>query len=239
MATPKKTTPKEAEIPKELTASEFYESVKKTDPNFVKNQTVGGRKITTIDPQFQTENATKAFNGLYGANWGIKDISFTTRTYPNGEKAPTEVMTLRGTFYYPSGEFPYSVSDKSFYISNSNKSMIDTDIEKKLLTSFKSKCLSLLGFNADIFLGQFDNAQYVDEVSAEFTFISQSQFQDIMKLMQDSDTVAGDFNKAFHINKTTELPVSEFNKAIAMLNAKLAKIKREAKAEPKQDESQQ
>ena len=66
---------------KKLTAIEFYESVKKTNPNYVKNQNAGGRKISTIDPQYQTENATKAFDGLYGSKWGIKDIEFTTRAY--------------------------------------------------------------------------------------------------------------------------------------------------------------
>ncbi len=44
---------------------EFYKSVSKTNPKFVKNQQAGGRKITTIDPQSQTETATEKW-GLYG-----------------------------------------------------------------------------------------------------------------------------------------------------------------------------
>ena len=217
---------------KVLTPIEFYESVKKTDPKYVKNQNVGGRKISTIDPQYQTENATKAFVGLYGSTWGIKDIEFTTRQYPNA----TEVMTLKGTFFHPYGEFPYAVSGKSYYVSKGGNHIIDEDIEKKLVTSMKSKCLSILGFNADIFMGLFDNAGYVNEVAQEFALITYEQYQAIAKLLQETGTVATDFNNAFSIDKTMELPLSEYNKAIAMLNAKKSKIAKEAKAQEATDE---
>ena len=194
---------------------EFYKSVSKTDPKFVKNQSVGGRRITTVDPQSQTEKVTKMW-GLYGKAWGIKDIEFKTRTY-----GQVEVMTLSGIFWYPDGEFPYSVSDKSFYISAKGKDIIDVDIEKKLLTGFKSKCLSLLGFNSDIFLGKFDDANYVNEMWGEYTLIDEMQRKELLKLIADTQTDAIKFNETFAIRTVAEMPVSHFQKAKAMLQAKL------------------
>jgi len=198
---------------------EFYKSVAKTNPKFVKNQNVGGRKITTIDPQSQTETATEKW-GLFGKAWGIKDISFSTRQY-----GTTEVMTIQGVFWFPDGEFPYSVSDKSFYISAKGKDIIDIDIEKKLLTSLKSKCLSLIGFNSDIFLGKFDDANYVNEMWGEFTLIDENQRAELAKMIQDSQTDLVKFNESFVINNLSELPIKEYQKAKAMLQSKLNKKK--------------
>lgn len=198
---------------------EFYQSVSKTNPLYVKNQKAGGRTISTIDPQSQTEAATEKW-GLYGKAWGIKDITFTTRKYNT-----TEVMTLSGIFWFPDGEFPYSVSDKSFYVSSKGNDIIDIDIEKKLLTSFKSKCLSLLGFNSDIFLGKFDDANYVNEMWGEFTMISPEQRVELSKMISDTDTDLGKFNEAFGIANLAEMPVGSYQKAKAMLQAKLNKAK--------------
>ena len=213
-----------------LSAIEFYKSVEKTDPKMIKRAKVGGINIAAIDPQYQTELATKAFNSLYGNEWGIKDIEFLTRTYGEGTNF-TEVMTLKGVFYYPDGDFEYRVSGKSFYISKGGYPQIDTEIEKKLLTNFKSKCLSILGFNADVFKGMFDDSNYVNEMVGEHTMIIVEQLQEITKLITDTQTDLQKFNKNFGINKTSDLPISQFNKAIAMLNAKKAKLAKETKNE--------
>lgn len=205
---------------------DFYKSVSKTNPKFVKNQQSGGRKISTIDPQSQTETATEKW-GLYGKAWGVKDIEFKTRLY-----GTTELMTLTGVFWFPDGEFPYSVSDKSFYISSKGKDVIDVDIEKKLLTSFKSKCLSLLGFNSDIFLGMFDDANYVNEMWGEFTLIDENQRQELSVMIQNSQTDLAKFNESFGISKLSELPIKEYQKAKAMLQAKLNKVKSNATNNP-------
>lgn len=42
----------------------------------------------------------------------------------------------------------------------------DTDALKKARTDGTTKCLSLLGFNADIFLGLWDDSKYVAEVQS-------------------------------------------------------------------------
>lgn len=198
---------------------EFYKSVAKTNPKYVKNRKESGRNISSVDPQYQTETATEKW-GLYGKAWGIKDISFTTRKY-----STTELMTIHGIFWFPDGEFPYSVSDKSFYVTQKGKDFIDSDIEKKLLTSLKSKCLSLLGFNSDVYLGLFEDANHVNEMWGEFTMINEDQRRELALMIQNSKTDLVKFNESFAINALAELPIKELQKAKAMLQTKLNKLK--------------
>ena len=47
----------------------------------------------------------------------------------------------------------------------------DTDCMKKATTDGLTKCLSFLGFNADIFLGKFDDCKYVQQVTEEFATV--------------------------------------------------------------------
>ena len=46
--------------------------------------------------------------------------------------------------------------------------MVDADFAKKIETDALTKALSKLGFNADVFMGRFDDHKYVEEINAEF-----------------------------------------------------------------------
>jgi hypothetical protein len=48
------------------------------------------------------------------------------------------------------------------------KTKIDDNFAKKLETDALTKAISKLGFNADIFMGKFDDQRYLDEVNKEF-----------------------------------------------------------------------
>lgn len=198
---------------------EFYKSVAKTNPKYVKTRKTGGRTVSSIDPQYQTENVTKEW-GLYGKGWGIKDGVLTTRMI-----GTTEIMTLNGVFWFPDGAFSYAVSDKSFYMSKSGNEVIDTDIEKKLYTQFKSKCLSLLGFNSDIYIGMFEDSNYVNEMVGTFTLIDPTQRVELSQMLQDSKADLGKFNETFGIDTLADLPIKEYQRAKAMLQSKLNKQK--------------
>jgi len=200
-----------------MTDIEFYRLVSKTNPDYVKRASLGGRNVATVDPQYQTELATEQW-GLYGKEWGIKDICFTTKEYDD-----VTVMALYGVFWYPSGEFPYAVSEKAAYVTSKGRKMVDVDIEKKLLTKFQSKCLSKVGFNADVFLGMFDDAEYVQEVHKEFHKINSTQLQLVMDLILETETDKEKFCEAFGIRKIADLAEVDFNKAVAMLKKKKEK----------------
>jgi hypothetical protein len=195
-----------------MEAIEFYQSVSVTNPSMVKKAKLHGQTVDTIDPTYQQEVATKAFNGLYGSNWGIKNIEFTTRKY-----STTEIMTLNGVFFYPQGSFPYAVSGKSFYVSRQGNDVLDTDIEKKLLTSFKSKCLSLLGFNSDIFLNKFSDQDYLTDAFNQHQLCNPTQQQELRKQLGYYGVDAGLINKHFAISTLNDLLASDYNEALALI----------------------
>jgi len=73
---------------------------------------------------------------------------------------------LNATFFFPGGEFEIKNSI-NLYIDNA-KTKVDSDFAKKIETDTLTKAISKLGFNADIFMGKFDDTRYVDEMTKEF-----------------------------------------------------------------------
>lgn len=136
---------------------ELWEKVKTTSPNYCKEANNGRFKFTTVDPQYQLQEATKIW-GPYGRDWGLFDLAFSTietsESSNDGYVAMT-TMTLNANFKYPGGQFPIAV-DMKFKPGQ--------DIMKKLLTSARSKALSFLGFSADVFMGKFDDTAYVNDL---------------------------------------------------------------------------
>lgn len=158
----------------------LWKSVEKTNPAYTKKAKVGGNSITAISPQFQIMNATEKF-GAYGEKWGFRNIqldySITNtpiafKVVDWNTKAETIVNTILGlvgfkaTFFFPNGEFEITNSIKIF--TDNSHAKIDDNYAKKLETDALTKALSKLGFNADIFLGKFDDVRYVEEMKAEF-----------------------------------------------------------------------
>tara|TARA_R110000851_G_C12817420_1_gene539168 strand:- start:40 stop:630 length:591 start_codon:yes stop_codon:yes gene_type:complete len=139
---------------------ELWNRVEKTDPKHTKDANVGGNKITSIAPQYQIMNATREF-GVYGSGWGFKSLCFD---YGLADKF--NVVTLNAVFFYPNGEFPI-VSSIKMYKDNA-MTKVDDDFAKKVETDTLTKALSKLGFNADVFMGRFDDTKYVNERKAEF-----------------------------------------------------------------------
>jgi len=142
----------------------LWDSVQETNPADTKKVTFG-RKFTAIDAYSQIKKATNIF-GSYGTGWGIKAIVHTF--VPN-----TNMVMGEAQFFYrnentQNGEFP--VTSSILYVSEKGK--IDDDFAKKLETDMITKALSRLGFNADIFMGMFDDDRYVAEMNQKFAQIS-------------------------------------------------------------------
>lgn len=105
---------------------------------------------TAICAQSQVMAATKLFGPL-GIGWGFKD---------------EQIFAIDGTIIYQAifwyihegraGEFP---------MSSSIKASID-DAVKKVCTDSITKALSRIGFNADVFMGKFDDNKYVGETDS-------------------------------------------------------------------------
>jgi len=138
---------------------ELWNKVEKTNPNYTKKANVKGNQITSIAPQFQIMNATEQF-GVYGETWGFKNMEIDYTLVNLG------MVAFKAIFFFPKGEFEI-INSVSLFRDNA-QTKIDDNFAKKLETDTLTKALSKLGFNADIFLGKFDDQRYLAEVTKEF-----------------------------------------------------------------------
>jgi len=139
----------------------LWGSVDTTDPAHTKKVNQRGG-FTAIAAQSQVKKATEMFGpfGLRGC-WGVKNEQFTTM-----EDVGMVIYTATLWYGYNdrTGEFPIHSSIK--YHSNNR---VDDDFSKKVATDALTKGLSKLGFNADVFMGLFDDNKYVAKVNKQFS----------------------------------------------------------------------
>ena len=165
---------------------DLWNKVEKTNPKYTKKANVKGNNITAISPQYQIKNVTEQF-GSYGKNWGFKELNFDY-TLVND----FSLVILHAVFFYPGGEFPIK-NCQALFIDNA-KTKIDDNFAKKIETDTLTKAISKLGFNADIFMGLFDDVKYLAEVTKEFEekkepipIIADDKFLDLLK--QPKETI--------------------------------------------------
>ena len=131
----------------------LWNKVKETDPKYTKPAKIGGLKITAIAPQYQIMLATEQF-GPYGVGFGFKSIELDYNLIER-----FNLVVFKGVFFYPNGQFEIINSSKMFM--DRAQEMVDADFAKKIETDALTKALSKIGFNADVFMGRFDDTKYV------------------------------------------------------------------------------
>lgn len=138
--------------------------------------------FTSIAPVYQFKTATEAF-GVQGIGWGVVVGSekFQKETFEE-----TIILTYDATLFFiyegQRGEIPIHAQEKACYRTQGPKGYlkIDDEVRKKVVTNAKTKGLSELGFNADIFMGLFDETEYRDILDAELR-IEQSDNEEAEK----------------------------------------------------------
>jgi len=157
---------------------DLWNRVQETDPNHTK-KTTHGNKFTSINATYQIMNATREF-GLYGTEWGISTIEYE---FLNLNKEQILVLG-KAEFKTPTGSFPISSTIlMQSYSKKYDELQIDDEWAKKLETDITTKALSKLGFNADVFLGRYDDNKYINTLTEKYkpkqkkTKISAEQFQ--------------------------------------------------------------
>jgi hypothetical protein len=151
-----------------------WNRVCKTDVDHTKEVSFG-RKFTAIDAHSQIMEATRMF-GPVGEGWGYRTEYGTIDTHREiyiycdltmwwapaghweGIKSPgyqREFGPIRGMCVLQGVKADGKVKPA------------DSDAAKKAMTDALTKGLSHLGFNADVFLGQFDDNKYVQELKKE------------------------------------------------------------------------
>lgn len=154
----------------------LWQAVAKTDPAFTKQFSRGGGfKGTATNATYLARKATEQF-GPCGIGWGleVENEQFVTGApiVVNGEVVAHDLIhVLRVKLWYVrDGQRGEVVQYGQTQMVGKYSTGLFTDEEapKKSLTDAMTKCLSLLGFAADIHLGLYDDNKYVNAIKAEF-----------------------------------------------------------------------
>lgn len=156
----------------------LWDDVQRTDPAYTKEYSgPGGFSGTSISGHYMVMRATEVF-GPIGIGWGYEiveerfDTGAAIAFDADGNettRALTHVMRLK--LWFDNGGQKGEVEHYGVtpYISSSrNGPRTDPEAPKKSLTDALKKCLSMLGFGADVYLGQFDDVNYVEATRTEF-----------------------------------------------------------------------
>lgn len=156
----------------------LWNQVEKTDPRFTKEfNRGGGFKGTAINPTYLARKATETF-GPAGLGWGwsvlgeeqmvgvqiaddCREIihSLHVEVWYRPTRAMCEQYGVDFGFIARISQFGAT----TFVGKNKYGAFTDEETKKKSLTDAIGKCLSLLGFSADVHLGKYDDNKYVND----------------------------------------------------------------------------
>ena len=189
----------------------IWSQVERTDPAHTKKVNQRGG-FTAISAAYQIMRATEVF-GPIGEGWGYTagppifqdSLVIVPVTLWHGDRANTFGPVFGGAEW-------------------KNGTRLDSDGPKKATTDALTKLLSQLGFNADVFMGRFDDSKYVAELEREFAVtISQDQADALRVEIEAVGADTPKFLKFFGAAKLEALPAGRWNEAVAMLEAKRMK----------------
>lgn len=151
----------------------LWRQVEQTDPHFTKAFSRGGGfRGTATNATYLVRRATEVF-GPVGIGWGYDIVEEDMLIgAPLDERGTHELIhRIRLKLWYRLGEQTGGVThfgQTTFVGRNKNGFFTDEEAPKKSLTDALSKCLSMLGFAADVHLGRYDDNKYVAEVTRLF-----------------------------------------------------------------------
>lgn len=134
----------------------IWNAVSKTNPAHTKKVNQRGG-FTSISASYQILAATEQF-GPIGIGWGYETL------LPIIDQG---LIIVCVTIWHGSRENTFGpIPGCSDLLDHKGK--VDSDAPKKAMTDGITKGLSQLGFNADVFLGKFDDNKYVAQMTREF-----------------------------------------------------------------------
>lgn len=156
----------------------IWAQVDKTDTRFTKDAKVGGHQITSLNGTAMIMKATEVFGPAgIGFGWNVIEERFDKGAEMfNGEGDKRVSLgfelnhTIKISFWFvldgQRGEIEQYGCTQYLYKSKYGTTT-DGEAPKKSLTDAIKKALSMLGFSADVFLGMFDDQNYVQQLQAE------------------------------------------------------------------------
>lgn len=146
----------------------LWDSVKVTNPTAVKKITGKSYQGNSPKPYWLIERATDTF-GPIGIGWGV-----TVKSERFERMSDTDVLHVAvvSVWYVQDGKrsetFDQMGGTKAAYMTSAGKLMVDEDAGKKSVTDAMVKCLSMIGFCADIFSGMWDDSKYVEWAAEQY-----------------------------------------------------------------------
>lgn len=149
---------------------QIWQQVSETDPRYVKP---GQRGMSSIDGYYFFQLATKTF-GPCGIGWGydiLEEEYKNAKPIYNGngdlmDYTKDHIVKI-ALWYVMDGQkatiVNYGVTKYAY--ETKNGLLVDEEAPKKSLTDAIKKCLSMLGFCSDVYMGMFEDRQYVDDVA--------------------------------------------------------------------------
>lgn len=184
----------------------LWGAVSKTNPAYTKKVNQRGG-FTAISAQYQILSATEQF-GPIGLGWG----------YISGDPVIVDTLLMVPvTLWHGTRENTFGPMFGCDEWKDKN-GRVDSDAPKKAVTDGLTKLLSQLGFNADVFLGKFDDNKYVKQMEREFTEknkqeapkITETERNELMTLMDTTDFPVAKFLKVTKLTDLRELPAEKF-----------------------------
>jgi hypothetical protein len=184
----------------------IWNAVSKTNPANTKQVNQRGG-FTSICAQSQIMEATRQF-GPIGIGWGYDagepvfhdNLVFVQATLWHGDRANTFGPMTGGDEW------------------KDNKGRLDSDAVKKATTDALTKLLAQLGFNADVFLGLYDDSKYVDQMKREFAEkdlptgpINDATRDWIQSRIEARQIQIGDLCKAFNVTSLKALTYEQLD----------------------------
>lgn len=168
-------------------------AVSATDPAFTKQFSRGGGfKGTATNATYLARKATEQW-GPCGTGWGVQVV--------NEELLTGAPIVIDGVIL--AHEIVHKVHARLWYVQdgkrgeveqfgqtqfvgrNKNGFYTDEEAPKKSLTDAMTKCLSLIGFSADIHLGLYDDNKYVSEMKEKFSAAAVPRSQELEQLVEE------------------------------------------------------
>ena len=163
----------------------LWNSVETTDPKFTKKVNQRGG-FTAIGAQYQLRTATETF-GPFGWGWGVKDERI--EKWEDVGLAVYQATLWYNIDGYGTDDETYGTIPIHSSIKYQNNGRVDDDFMKKVATDALTKGLSKLGFNADVFMGMFDDNKYVNKLT-NMNGTWKKEVTDAVKGLSDEDKEA-------------------------------------------------
>lgn len=155
---------------------QIWSLVEKTNPQYTRPfARPRGHRGTAINAEYLAKRATEVFGPL-GLGWGVdildEQIMQGAPIFLDGTVIGHELIhKVRVRLWYKwdgqTGEV-HQFGETTFVGRDRNGLYTDEDAPKKSLTDAMVKCLSLLGFSADVYMGLYDDNKYVTDLRREF-----------------------------------------------------------------------